>query len=97
MGYGFIFGGGNDIINLKINERRYDMKTCIIKMIWDDGAWCAESNDELGIVLESSSFDTLVERVRIAVPEMLELNCDYIGEVRIIFETERIDTLKAVV
>ena len=73
------------------------MKTCIIKMIWDDGVWCAESDDELGIVLESSSFDTLVERVRAAVPEMLELNFAYIGEVRIIFETERIDTLRAVV
>jgi len=66
-------------------------------MIWDDGVWCAESDDELGIVLESSSFDTLVERVRAAVPEMLELNFAYIGEVRIIFETERIDTLRAVV
>ena len=61
------------------------MKTCTIKMVWDDGVWCAESEDELGIVLESDSFDTLIKRVHIAVPEMLELNCDYKGEVRVAF------------
>jgi len=54
-------------------------------MVWDDGVWCAESEDELGIVLESDSFDTLIKRVHIAVPEMLELNCDYKGEVRVAF------------
>ena len=69
------------------------MRLCKIKMVWDDGVWCAESNDELGIVLESPSFDKLVERIRIAVPEMLEMNCNYIGSVKIIFETERTDTL----
>ena len=66
-------------------------------MVWDDGVWCAESNDELGIVLESDSFDKLVERVHIAVPEMLELNCDYKGKFQIIFEAERIDTMAVVV
>jgi len=66
-------------------------------MIWDDGIWCAESDDELGIVLESDSFDTLIGRVHIAVPEMLELNCGYKGEFQIVFEAERTDTMKAVV
>ena len=73
------------------------MRNCTIKMVWDDGVWCAESEDELGIVLESNSFDTLVERVRIAVPEMFELNFGYTGNVRVAFETERIDTLEAAV
>ena len=62
------------------------MKTCIINMEWDDGVWCAESDDDLGIVLESKSFDTLIERVRAAVPEMLELNFGYTDEFQLIFK-----------
>ena len=72
------------------------MKICTVKMIWDDGIWYTSTDDELGLVLESGSFDALVERVRIALPEMLELNLGYTGEVRIVFETERVDTMKAV-
>ena len=46
-----------------------------ILLVWDDEAarWVAE-NDEIPIALESDSLDTLIERVRIAVPELLELN-----------------------
>ena len=73
------------------------MKTCKVKMIWDDGVWIAESEDELGIVLESVSFDALVERVGMAVPEMLELNCDYKGDYQIHLEAERMVTAKAAV
>ena len=59
------------------------MKECTVKLIWDDGIWFTKSDEELGIVLESGSFDALVERVRIAIPEMLELNCGYKGEVQL--------------
>lgn len=47
-----------------------------IKMIWDSDArvWVAESEDVPGLVLESGSFDALLERVRVAVPELLALN-----------------------
>lgn len=47
-----------------------------IKMTWDEEAsvWIATSDDVPGLVLESGSFDALVERVRIAIPELLELN-----------------------
>ena len=43
---------------------------------WDDEAevWVATSDDVPGLVLESGSFDALAERVRFAVPELLELN-----------------------
>ncbi len=43
---------------------------------WDDetNVWIATSNDIFGLVLESGSFDTLVERTRFAVPELLALN-----------------------
>ena len=47
-----------------------------IKVTWDADAcvWVAESDDVPGLVLESGSFDALIERVRVTVPELLELN-----------------------
>jgi hypothetical protein len=46
-----------------------------INLTWDDEAsvWIAENND-IPIALESDSLDTLIERVRVATPELLELN-----------------------
>lgn len=48
----------------------------IVKLTWDDEAdvWIATSADIPGLVLESGSFDALLERVRFAVPELLSLN-----------------------
>ena len=50
----------------------------IINLTWDDeeNVWIAQSDDIPGLVLESGSFDALLERVRFAVPELLQLNCD---------------------
>ena len=52
----------------------------LVKFIWDSEAavWVAESDDVPGLVLESGSYDALVERVKHAIPELLELNakCD---------------------
>lgn len=47
-----------------------------VTMTWDKEAcvWVAESEDVPGLVLESGSLDALIERVRFAVPELLELN-----------------------
>lgn len=47
-----------------------------VNLIWDSEAsvWVATSQDIPGLVLESGSFDALIERVRFAVPELLELN-----------------------
>jgi hypothetical protein len=46
-----------------------------INMTWDSEAavWCAVC-DDIPIALESGSFDALVERVKVAVPELLQLN-----------------------
>jgi len=48
----------------------------VITFTWDNeaGVWTATSNDIPGLVLESGSFDALVERTRFAIPELLELN-----------------------
>ena len=72
------------------------MKVCKVLMVWDDGAWCAKTDEEIGLTLESGSFDALIERVRSALPELLELNCGYTGQIQIVFETQRVDTMRAV-
>jgi len=48
----------------------------VINFTWDDEAnvWVATSNDIPGLVLESGSFDALMERTRFAIPELLALN-----------------------
>ena len=47
-----------------------------IKFLWDDEAsvWVATSEDVPGLALESGSFDALVEKIRLAIPELLQLN-----------------------
>lgn len=52
------------------------MQELLIKLTWDQEAqvWTAGSDDVPGLVLESGSFDALIERVRFTVPELLELN-----------------------
>ena len=71
---------------------------CNVKLIWDSETykWYTDSDDLLCLNLESGSFDALVERVRIAAPEMLELNCGYNGPLKITFEALRIDHLEMV-
>jgi len=51
------------------------MKEYTIVLTWDEEAsvWVAENND-IPIALESGSLDLLMERVRNAAPELLELN-----------------------
>ena len=43
---------------------------------WDEesAVWIAESQDLPGLILESGSFDALVERVKYAIPDLLELD-----------------------
>lgn len=62
-----------------------------IQLLWDNEAsvWVATSPDVLGLVLESSSFDALVERVRYAIPELLELNRQKAPFYNLIFLAER--------
>ena len=68
-----------------------------IKLIWDNEAcrWYSDSDDKLNLVLESNSFDALVERLRVAAPEMAELNYGYKGDIKLKFEVERTEFVKA--
>lgn len=63
----------------------------IITFTWDDEAkvWIATSNDIPGLVLESGSYDALLERTRFAVPELLALNATDPQTFSLTFKSER--------
>lgn len=63
----------------------------IVNLIWDNEAnvWIAQSEDIPGLVLESGSFDALLERVRFAIPELLELNQSHSSEPLLTFISKR--------
>ena len=48
---------------------------CNVSLTWDDEAyvWLASSTDVPGLALESGSLDALMERVKIAIPDLLGL------------------------
>ena len=63
-----------------------------ITMTWDDEAavWIAESQDVPELILESGSFDALVERVKIAIPDLLGLEGKVHAQVKLHFKAERL-------
>lgn len=66
---------------------------CKIDFLWDSEAavWVATSEDVPGLVLESGSFDALLERVKQAVPELIRLNGRAAQDVRLSYSTVRED------
>lgn len=69
---------------------------CYVKLIWSDDSnkWYTETNDVPGMVLESNSFDALLEKVQLIAPDMLEANCDYIGPIHFTFTAEHTRTIR---
>ncbi|MBQ3396471.1 MAG: DUF1902 domain-containing protein [Synergistaceae bacterium] len=66
---------------------------CNIKLLWDSDAkvWIATSDDIRGLVLESGSFDALIERVKIAVEDLLSFEDDKPDYCDLRFISERRD------
>ena len=63
-----------------------------VVLSWDSEAsvWIATSEDIKGLVLESGSLDVLIERVRMAVPDLLKLNNQPLEHAKIVFLTEKV-------
>ena len=63
-----------------------------VVLSWDSEAsvWIATSEDIKGLVLESGSLDVLIERVRMAVPDLLKLNNQPLERAKIVFLTEKV-------
>ena len=55
---------------------RSEIMNYTVLFTWDDEAnvWVASSPDIIGLVLESESLDILMNQVKDAIPELLELN-----------------------
>jgi len=72
---------------------------CIITCTFDNESqrWTAVSDDKYGLVLESNSLEALMERAKIAMPEMLEFTCNYTGAISLHFRAERTTRLEAAV
>ena len=72
------------------------MKTYIVNLHWEEDTWCAHcDSEEFGLVLESDSLDVLVERVKVAIQDILEVDYKYTGDVQFIFQAERVDSISA--
>jgi hypothetical protein len=71
------------------------MAEYVVNLIWDSEAsvWVATSEDIPGLVLESGSLDALIERVRFAAPELLELNGVVQKEYPVRFRSERFERI----
>ena len=70
---------------------------CKIKLVWDKKSevWIATSQDVPGLILESESLDVLINKVRTAIPELIELNGTKHREYSLLYETERTDKVYA--
>lgn len=71
-------------------------KEYIVNLTWDNEAsvWVATSEDIPGLVLESGSFDALMERVKFAIPELLILN-NLQKDISICYRSERHERMYA--
>jgi predicted RNase H-like HicB family nuclease len=51
------------------------MSEYTVLLTWDDEAyvWLASSSDVPGLALEAGSLDALIERVKFAVPDLLDI------------------------
>ena len=67
-----------------------------VNLEWDPDAsvWVATSDDIIGLVMEDGSLDALIVRIRMAVPELLELNNQEAGD-SIRFHCDREERLYA--
>ena len=63
---------------------------CKVFLIWDNEAyvWLASSDDVPGLALESGSLDALMERVKVTIPDLLDLKNT---NLKIDFHAERHD------
>lgn len=64
-----------------------------INFLWDNdvSVWIATRDDIPGLVLESGSFDALVEKVKYAAMELLEVNKQEMNNLKLSYYVERED------
>ena len=63
----------------------------IIKCTWydDERVWVAQcSNDKFALTTDHVSFDALLERVKVTIEDIAEVDFDYTGDIKLILEVE---------
>jgi hypothetical protein len=86
----------------RTEEKRMSDRIYGVNAEWDDEAsvWVATSSDVPGLVTEAGTLDGLIEKLRVMVPEMLELNgvlpAAQAGAARFRVTAERIQQARAV-
>ncbi len=57
-------------------------KVLLVNALWDDEArvWVATSDDVPGLATEADTWEQLMEKLRVMVPELLEANGISVGE-----------------
>ena len=74
----------------------------VVHADWDDeaGVWVASSDDVPGLVTGADTLEALVEKLRVMVPEMLELNgvlsAEAAAQARFKLIAERVEQARAV-
>ena len=71
----------------------------LIKCVWydDDNVWVAQtSNDKFALTTDHVSFDALIERVKIAIEDIAEVELGYSGDIKLVLNVERTINLNTV-
>ena len=71
----------------------------IVKCTWydDENIWIAQiSNDKFALTTDHVSFDALLERVKIAIEDIAEVELGYKGNIRLILDVVRTINLNTV-
>ncbi|MCL1820865.1 MAG: DUF1902 domain-containing protein [Oscillospiraceae bacterium] len=64
----------------------------IVKFTWyeDERIWIAQtSNDKFALTSDHGSFDALLERVKITIEDIAEVDLNYKGEIKLILDIDR--------
>ncbi|MDR0221157.1 MAG: DUF1902 domain-containing protein [Lachnospiraceae bacterium] len=67
-----------------------------VRFTWheDENVWIARSsNDKFALTFDHGSFDALLERVKIAIADIAEVDLGFKGEIKLTLEIDRIISL----
>lgn len=66
------------------------MKVISVNARWDDeaGVWLATSPDVPGLVVEAASWSTMIEEVRLVLPDLLDLSGESADDLSLTFRAE---------
>ena len=65
---------------------------CVVKCTWydDENIWVAQcSNSKFALTTDHVSFDALLERVKVAIEDIADVDLGYKGDIRLILDVTR--------